>query len=77
MSIYGIQETVKLIDKSNFFVIINNRIGLVELMINISGTLASKFNKVLNKSDDNTVFSDFDSYKEECERLIFVCKKEM
>ncbi|WP_455677569.1 class I SAM-dependent DNA methyltransferase [Sharpea azabuensis] len=24
-----------------------------------------------------TVFSDFDSYKEECERLIFVCKKEM
>lgn len=29
-------------------------------MINISGTLASKFNKVLNKSDDNTVFSDFE-----------------
>ena len=43
-----------------FYVIINNRIGLVELMINISGTLASKFNKVLNKSDDNTVFSDFE-----------------
>ncbi|WP_288156081.1 class I SAM-dependent methyltransferase [uncultured Sharpea sp.] len=24
-----------------------------------------------------TIFSDFNSYKEECERLIFVCKKEM
>ncbi len=29
-------------------------------MINISGSLASKFNKILNKSNDNTLFSDFE-----------------
>ena len=29
-------------------------------MINISGSLASKFNSILNKSNDNTVFSDFE-----------------
>ena len=29
-------------------------------MINISGSLASKFYSILNKSNDNTVFSDFE-----------------
>ena len=29
-------------------------------MINISGSLASKFNKLLNKDDDNALFSDFE-----------------
>ena len=29
-------------------------------MINISGSLASKFNTILDKSDTNTIFSDFE-----------------